>query len=113
MVCLTAVNGKRMMQDDGAATYFDGSLFEDRDTSILHYAQRVAYYARRCVRKHAEFVGAGDIADASVLNCRIVERDPGADQFVGLEWPIRHVLMRRHDGSHTRRFRKHLAAIET
>src|ERR1700749_1337266 len=65
------------------------------------------------MRQHTKFVRSSDMTDASVFDRGVVESDPCADHLVGLEGPVRHVLMGGHDGADARWFREDLTAVKT
>src|SRR5690349_13839995 len=64
------------------------------------------------MRQHAQLMRSRKEPYASVFLGRVVQCYPGCNQFRWIERPVRHVLMLRHDRTHTRRFRKQLASVK-
>jgi hypothetical protein len=52
------------------------------------------------------------VADAPILDRRVVKRNPRAEHLIRGERPIRHILVSWHYASHKSRFCEYLAAIE-
>ena len=88
-----------VMQNTGPSTNLDGAFGQRLPSWIVNDCQRVAHNTRWSVGQYPEFVRSGYMADTSVFDGGVVERNPCTDHLVWLEWPIGHVLMAGHHGT--------------